>query len=136
MQIGDAARAVGVSARSLRYYEDQGLIVPGRRSNGYRDYCRSTIDRAAAVRSLLAVGLPVRLIGDVLAGPHPPAGGVPAAEHLAAARAYRDRIGARVRLLRAQQDSLDEYLRRASAPAAAAQPRASASRSGGSPAGR
>jgi len=44
MRIGEAARITGVSARSLRFYEQQGLIVPGRCANGYRDYCRSTLE--------------------------------------------------------------------------------------------
>ena len=68
MRIGAAAQASGVSPRSLRYYEDEGLIVPGRFSNGYRDYCQSTIDRVAVIRSLLESGLPVRLVRDLL--PH------------------------------------------------------------------
>ncbi|MEV1244927.1 MerR family transcriptional regulator [Nonomuraea sp. NPDC049750] len=68
MQIGEAASASGVSVRSLRYYEDEGLIVPGRCSNGYRDYCQSTIDRVHAIRSLLEYGLPVRLVKAAL--PH------------------------------------------------------------------
>ncbi|WP_370356688.1 MerR family DNA-binding transcriptional regulator [Catenulispora sp. MAP12-49] len=33
MQISEAARVSGVSARSLRHYEDEGLIVPGRCGN-------------------------------------------------------------------------------------------------------
>lgn len=73
MKISEASRVSGVSARSLRYYEDEGLIVPGRCSNGYRD-CRSTVDRVLVIRSLLESGLPVQLINDVL--PHslvPPA---------------------------------------------------------------
>ena len=57
-----------MSARSLRHYEDEGLIVPGRFSNGFRDYCQSTIDRVLVIRSLLESGLPVRLIREVLPG--------------------------------------------------------------------
>ncbi|WP_405623382.1 zinc-binding dehydrogenase [Streptomyces sp. NBC_00076] len=36
-RFSEASRASGVSARSLRHYEDEGLIVPGRCSNGFRD---------------------------------------------------------------------------------------------------
>ena len=65
MKISEASRVSGVSARSLRHYEHEGLIVPGRFSNGFRDYCQSTIDRVLVIRSLLESGLPVRLIKEV-----------------------------------------------------------------------
>ncbi|MEU2287114.1 MerR family transcriptional regulator [Streptomyces sp. NPDC013178] len=117
MKIGEASRISGVSARSLRYYEDEGLIVPGRFSNGYRDYCRSTIDRVLAVRSLLESGLPVRLIKEIL--PHLNHGrddggtDVLCAEFLREVQSYRDRLTARIADLCAQQSALDAYLREA-----------------------
>ncbi|TDU89977.1 MerR family transcriptional regulator [Kribbella voronezhensis] len=108
MKIGAAAKASGVSARSLRYYEDEGLIVPGRFSNGYRDYCQSTIDRVAVIRSLLESGLPVRLVRELL--PHLGAGSV-CSEFVDEVEQYRDRLARRVAVLTAQQAALDEYLR-------------------------
>ncbi|GAC66953.1 MerR family transcriptional regulator [Gordonia soli] len=62
MQIGDAARMTGSSVRSLRHYEAEGLITPGRCANGHRDYCRTTIDDVVVIRGLLGHGLPIRLI--------------------------------------------------------------------------
>jgi DNA-binding transcriptional MerR regulator len=116
VKIGEASRASGVSARSLRFYEDEGLIVPGRCSNGYRDYCRSTVDRVLVIRSLLESGLPVRLIKEVL--PHlidgPDAGAdLPCAEFLDEVQSYRDRLAARIAVLSAQQSALDAFLREA-----------------------
>ena len=66
MKISEAARASGASPRALRLYEDEGLILPGRFSNGYRDYCSTTIDRVRVIRGLLEAGLPVRLVKKVL----------------------------------------------------------------------
>ncbi|GLW68930.1 MerR family transcriptional regulator [Kitasatospora phosalacinea] len=115
MRIGEAARASGVSARSLRYYEDEGLIVPGRFDNGFRDYCRSTIDRVLAIRSLLESGLPVRLIREALPDPADASGGAGPVdeEFLREVRAHRDRLAARIALLSEQQAALDAYLRAA-----------------------
>jgi Cu(I)-responsive transcriptional regulator len=38
MNIGEAAAASGLPAKTIRYYEEIGLVVPRRASNGYRDY--------------------------------------------------------------------------------------------------
>ncbi|TDB79184.1 MerR family transcriptional regulator [Micromonospora sp. KC721] len=116
MRISEASRVSGVSARSLRYYEDEGLIVPGRCGNGYRDYCGSTIDRVRVIRSLLESGLPVRLIKDVLphltAEPDPDAG-VVCVGFMQEVQRYRDRLAARIASLSDQQAALDAYLREA-----------------------
>ncbi|MFV8182249.1 MerR family transcriptional regulator [Streptomyces sp. AF1B] len=116
MKIGEASRASGVSARSLRHYEDEGLIVPGRCSNGFRDYCQSTVDRVVTIRSLLESGLPVRLIRELL--PHTAAGsndrtGVVCSEFLREVASYRDRLTARIAVLNDQRAALDAYLREA-----------------------
>lgn len=38
MNIGEAAAASGLPAKTIRYYEDIGLITPARAGNGYRDF--------------------------------------------------------------------------------------------------
>ncbi|MET9929589.1 MULTISPECIES: MerR family transcriptional regulator [unclassified Streptomyces] len=121
MKIGEASRVSGVSPRSLRHYEHEGLIVPGRFDNGFRDYCRSTIDRVLVIRSLLESGLPVRLIREVL----PEAGGgtdtatdAVDAAFLREVRSHRDRLAARIAVLSDQRAALDAYLREASRPGA------------------
>ncbi|NUP27297.1 MAG: MerR family transcriptional regulator [Nocardia sp.] len=66
MRIGALARATGVNERLLRYYEDQGLLRPARRSNGYRDYAESDIATVAHIRRLLAAGLTTTVIARIL----------------------------------------------------------------------
>lgn len=105
-----------MSARSLRHYEDEGLIVPGRFSNGFRDYCQSTIDRVLVIRSLLESGLPVRLIRDVLPGlTDGSKAGADAVcgEFLHEVQRHRDRLAVRIAVLSDQQAALDAYLREA-----------------------
>ena len=38
MNIGQASRVSGLPAKTIRYYEDIGLVAPDRRGNGYRAY--------------------------------------------------------------------------------------------------
>ncbi|MDA2805066.1 MerR family transcriptional regulator [Nocardiopsis suaedae] len=57
MHIGELASHIGVSTRSLRYYEQQGLLAPARNGSGYRVYDRLAVARAGNIKSLLEVGL-------------------------------------------------------------------------------
>lgn len=112
MQISEASKASGVSARALRYYEAEGLIVSGRCANGFRDYCQPTIDRVLVIRELLESGLPVRLIRELL--PHlteEPDEVCP--EFLSEVQSHRDRLAARIAILRSQQKALDAFLQKA-----------------------
>nr|WP_269326970.1 MerR family transcriptional regulator [Kineosporia mesophila] len=56
----------GVSARSLRYYEQQGLISAVRRPNGYRDYDDEAVTTVLMIRSLIDRGCPTELIRSLL----------------------------------------------------------------------
>lgn len=52
MEIREIVKISGVSAKTIRYYEDIGLLPPpARMPNGYRDYSKSDVDRL-----MLAVG--------------------------------------------------------------------------------
>ncbi|HUR06700.1 MAG TPA: MerR family transcriptional regulator [Nonomuraea sp.] len=56
MRIGELAERTGVSTRSLRYYEQHGLLTARRGSNGYRDYAEEDIKLVSEIRALLSVG--------------------------------------------------------------------------------
>lgn len=57
LQIGELAAHTGASPRSLRHYEQQGLLFPGRGVNGYRVYDDIDIVRAGNIKDLLEAGL-------------------------------------------------------------------------------
>jgi DNA-binding transcriptional MerR regulator len=50
MKIGDASHVSGLPAVTIRYYEEIGLISPGRRENGYRDYSDSEIGQLCFIQ--------------------------------------------------------------------------------------
>jgi DNA-binding transcriptional MerR regulator len=56
MLIGELAERAGTSTRTLRYYEQHGLVLPRRDSNGYRQYDDAELRVVHEIRALLAVG--------------------------------------------------------------------------------
>ncbi len=66
MRIGEVARRSGVSVRALRYYEEQGLLTPGRGPGGQREYTEDAVERVGILQQLYAAGLSSRRIAELL----------------------------------------------------------------------
>lgn len=67
MNIGEAAKAAGVSAKMIRYYEEIGLIPPATRTSaGYRLYSENDVHRLHFVRRARDLGFSVKEIADLL----------------------------------------------------------------------
>ncbi|NRQ37828.1 MerR family transcriptional regulator [Nonomuraea sp. NN258] len=66
MKIGALSKETGVSHRLLRYYEEQGLLTTRRGDGGHRTYDQDAPVVVRRIRTLLAAGLPTRVIKDVL----------------------------------------------------------------------
>ncbi|MDH6280800.1 MerR family transcriptional regulator [Prescottella agglutinans] len=113
MRIGELAKLTDTSTRALRYYEDEGLVVPHRMANGYRDYDDYLIDRVIQIRGLLDAGLPTRIIKQILPCLDKPrtihfSDATP--EMLATLERERDRMGERIDVLTRNRDAISEYL--------------------------
>lgn len=67
MNIGQASKVSGVSAKMIRYYEQIGLIPPAsRNASGYRAYADTDVHRLRFVRRARDLGFSVAEIGDLL----------------------------------------------------------------------
>jgi DNA-binding transcriptional MerR regulator len=67
LTVTKAARAVGVAASTLRYYEREGLVAPSGKSRaGYRLYDADAVARLRFVRAAQAIGLPLKDVRTVL----------------------------------------------------------------------
>ena len=66
MKIGKVRKITGVSARSIRYYEEKGLIKASRQENNYRDYDEKAIESINAIQLYLGLGLTTDQIRDII----------------------------------------------------------------------
>lgn len=112
MRIGEVAAKAGVPAKTIRYWEGEGLLAaPARTSSGYREYRVEVIERLRFIRSAQAAGFTLRQIRTVLdvrdSGDAP-------CEHVSAMVASRlSEVEARLAELRAARRQLQGLARRA-----------------------
>lgn len=59
MNIGTAARQSGLPRKTIRYYEDIGLLTADRAANGYRDYSAEDVHRLRFVQRSRSLGFSV-----------------------------------------------------------------------------
>ncbi|WP_305783618.1 MerR family transcriptional regulator [Symbioplanes lichenis] len=67
MQIGEAAERTGLSIRTIRHYEEAGLVVPSARSEGgFRLYTEADVDRLRVVKRMKPLGFTLEEMRDLL----------------------------------------------------------------------
>src|SRR5690606_1594783 len=67
MRIGELAEQAGVTPRTIRYYEDLGLLGPSEREGqGFRYYTEAELFRLKKIDALKQIGLTLEEIGEVI----------------------------------------------------------------------
>ncbi|MFC4508616.1 MULTISPECIES: MerR family transcriptional regulator [Streptomyces] len=109
MRIGELASHAGVSVRSVRYYEEQGLLTSTRSPSGQRHYTDDEVDRVAFIQRLYAAGLSSRTIAELL-----PCVDTPSKENSDSAlermALERERLSAHIADLVRTRDTLDKLM--------------------------
>ncbi|OCJ10173.1 Cu(I)-responsive transcriptional regulator [Rhizobium sp. AC27/96] len=67
MNIGEASGRSGLPAKTIRYYEDIGLIRPDRSDNGYRDYRADDVHKLRFLHRSRGLGFSVEECRQLLA---------------------------------------------------------------------
>ncbi|MBL7490335.1 MerR family transcriptional regulator [Frankia sp. AgB1.9] len=68
LQIGDVARQVGLSLRTVRFYEEAGLLTPvGRTQGGFRLYDEDALDRLLLIKRMKPLGFTLEEMRSLLA---------------------------------------------------------------------
>jgi DNA-binding transcriptional MerR regulator len=67
LQIGELAKLIGISTKTIRYYHEVGLLAEPRRTDaGYRLYTAQDLLRLERIRRLRSLGLPLYHIKEIL----------------------------------------------------------------------
>ncbi|MET1073062.1 MAG: MerR family transcriptional regulator [Umezawaea sp.] len=107
MRIGDLAAKTGVAVRSLRYYEEQGLLTSVRGCGGQRQYDDAAVERVDLIQLLYSAGLSSKAIRGLLPCVESMAS---TPESRAALAAERARIDRQIEDLVRARDKLDEII--------------------------
>jgi DNA-binding transcriptional MerR regulator len=114
LKIGEFAEHAGTNLRTLRYYEELGLLEPALRSDGgFRYYRPTDVHRVRLIHGLQELGLQLEQIGELLdtAGARPRKGESRRAAWIrrvgAALSAHRDLIDERIALLKSQRQQVE-----------------------------
>jgi DNA-binding transcriptional MerR regulator len=64
--IGEVSKLLGISQRTIRYYEELGFIKPGRSEGRFRIYARSEFNRLRSILHLKELGMTLEEIGALV----------------------------------------------------------------------
>jgi DNA-binding transcriptional MerR regulator len=112
LRIGEFAKLAGTNLRTLRYYEELGLIEPDTRSGGgFRYYRRSQLERMHAIKRLQELGLPLKEVAGALRGDGP--GATPVLDRLRSViESHIALVAARIQRLQSDLEDLHASHRR------------------------
>ncbi len=111
MQIGEVAERTDLSLRTIRYYEEVGLVVPSARSQGgFRLYTEPDIDRLNLIKKMKPLGFQLEEMCDLLTALDPPPDAAPLTdEQRAQLRQYCETAEQRCVELRAKLESAEQF---------------------------
>jgi len=96
MHIGELAERTGLSLRTIRHYDEVGLLpASARTGGGFRVYTEADFERLTHIKRMKPLGFSLEEIAELLGiveNPAPEAGTERAGEYLARARHERDKL--------------------------------------------
>lgn len=97
MKINEVESLVGITKKNIRFYEEKGLLSPGRNSeNGYRDYGQAEVDALRRIKLLRKLGVPIEEIRRMQQGTQTVGDGM--RRHLVTLERDRDNLEQAIRL--------------------------------------
>ncbi|MTE24292.1 MerR family transcriptional regulator [Microbacterium sp. ZXX196] len=111
MHIGELAGRTGLSLRTIRHYDEVGLVKPsGRSDGGFREYGEADLDRLMLIRRMKPLGYSLEQMAELLDVIDARAGGEHSAEADEALERFRADAAARREKLATQLEMADEFI--------------------------
>ncbi|MCP1198849.1 Cu(I)-responsive transcriptional regulator [Notoacmeibacter sp. MSK16QG-6] len=110
MNIGDVSEASGLPPKTIRYYEDIGLIRPSRSANGYRDFADADVHKLAFLGRARSLGFSIDDCRTLLSLYEDRSRA--SADVKAVATEHMNRIGRKIEELAAMRDTLGDLVKR------------------------
>lgn len=107
--IGEVSDIVGISTRTLRFYEEAGLLSPMREANGYRRYTTTDIDRLQEILLLRHLGMGMADIPNALSSTEDDRHRA-LARHLGRLKSERDRLDTLIRTVERTIEHIEKGL--------------------------
>lgn len=108
MNIGEASTSSGLPAKTIRYYEDIGLISPDRTTNGYRDFSETHLHKLSFLSRARGLGFTIEECRTLLSLYEDTDRA--SADVKAIARVHLGKMEEKIRELKAMQDTLSELV--------------------------
>ena len=116
--IGQAAKSSGMAAKTIRFYEEVGVLpAPTRTAAGYRQYTEEGIQQLLFVGRACGLGLSVRQLKELTATLDGGLRGPVRARVREVVRAHLSAVQGRITELRSLERQLEQVLRRIKTPA-------------------
>lgn len=98
MHIGEVAERTGLSLRTIRHYDEVGLLPPsGRTEGGFRLYTEPDVERLQHIRRIAPLGFTLEETTDILRLLNGEVSEVPREDYLARAKQARDKLARKLR---------------------------------------
>jgi Cu(I)-responsive transcriptional regulator len=110
MNISDVARKSGLPPKTIRYYEDIGLLHPGRGANGYRSFSDQDMHKLTFLAHARGLGFSIEDCRNLLALWEDQ--GRASADVRAIAADHLEKIEAKINDLRAMHSTLSDLVQR------------------------
>jgi len=108
MNIGEVSRVSGLPIKTIRYYEDMGLVTPLRQANGYRVFDESSLDKLLFLRRARKLDFSVKDCSKLLDMYENPQGSQELA--LAITRKHLSEVKQKIQQLKTVQTTLTQFL--------------------------
>lgn len=113
LTVSEAAERLRVTPRTLKYYEERGLVTPSRSEGRYRLYDENDLDRFARILRLRSLGFSLHGVTEMLKRPLEPVEGGRNRYSMESLQEIREALAQQVDALNARIDAVRRELKEA-----------------------